>query len=44
MVHEPVCEFEFVLKINRNPSSLPPIVELIIGYIYAWQVGALEWE
>ena len=20
------------------------IVELVIGYIYAWQVGALEWE
>jgi NADH-quinone oxidoreductase subunit A len=20
------------------------IIELVIGYIYAWQVGALEWE
>ena len=25
-------------------TMLDFIVELIIGYIYAWQVGALEWE
>ena len=28
-------------KVNFNRE---PFLELLIGFIYAWEVGALEWE
>jgi NADH-quinone oxidoreductase subunit A len=33
-----------LLNINGFLSMTDFVVELLIGYIYAWRVGALDWE
>ena len=33
-----------LLNINGFLSMTDFVIELLIGYIYAWRVGALDWE
>jgi NADH:ubiquinone oxidoreductase subunit 3 (subunit A) len=37
------CTFSF-LNIDTFYLMLDFIIELIVGFFYAWEVGALEWE
>jgi NADH-quinone oxidoreductase subunit A len=40
----PWCTSLSFLNSNGYWGMIDFVVELFIGYIYAWQVGALEWN
>ena len=46
---ETVFLFPWAVSLNQLPSlgywsMLDFLIELVIGYVYSWQIGSLDWE